>query len=221
VTDVSRETDVPDADTVSDWFGPRSSLVHTYAELLTGEGVRRGLLGPREAGRLWRRHILNCAVVHPLIAGGACVGDLGSGAGLPGVVLALARPDLQVTLIEPLLRRCRFLQEVVEALGALGAANLRVVRSRAEDLPRSAQFDVVTARAVAPLDRLAGWALPLCRPGGELLALKGSAVGAELHAAERTLARLRAGRVVVETCGQGVVDPLTTVVRIQSSGPLV
>jgi 16S rRNA (guanine527-N7)-methyltransferase len=218
VADVSRETGRPDDATVKRWFGAASSRIDQFADVLAGEGVQRGLLGPREAPRLWSRHLLNCVVVHPLIPTGTTVGDLGSGAGLPGVVLALARPDLTVTLIEPLLRRSVFLAEVVEALDA---PNLQVVRARAEDLAGTRTFDVVTARAVAPLDRLAGWALPLCRRGGELMAWKGSGAQDELTAARKTLERLRAGSARIETCGLGVVDPPTTVVRIQSSGPPV
>ena len=212
---VSRETDVPDPDLVAFWFGEASPLVATYVDLLTGEGVRRGILGPREAARVWHRHILNCVVVHPLIDEGASVGDLGSGAGLPGVVLALARPDLAVSLIEPLLRRSSFLRETVEILAV---PNMHVVRARAEELVGKVGFDVVTARAVAPIDRLARWALPLCRPGGELLAIKGSGVHNELTAAAPILARLGAGPITVESCGVGVVDPATVVARIQSSG---
>ncbi len=200
---------------MSAWFGSAGCLVDRYVDLLISDGVRRGLIGPREASRVWTRHILNCAVIHPLVKPGATVGDVGSGAGLPGVVLALARPDLTVTLIEPLLRRITFLEEAVDILGV---PNIRVVRSRAEDLRGVAAFDVVTARAVAPLDRLARWTLPLCAPGGEVLAVKGSHVDAELTAAKPVLARLGAGRVRVEHCGVGVVDPATTVLRIQSSG---
>jgi 16S rRNA (guanine527-N7)-methyltransferase len=217
VGDVSRET-TPPADVLDTWFGSAASGAGAFADLLTGEGVRRGLLGPREAGRVWSRHLLNCVVVHPLIGDGATVADVGSGAGLPGVVLALARPDLHVTLVEPLLRRVTFLREVAETLRL---PNLDVRRARAEELAGRCQFDVVTARAVAPLDRLVGWLLPLCRPGGEVLALKGSNVADEIASARPALSRLHAGRVEVHACGLGVVDPETTVVRIQSNGPLV
>jgi 16S rRNA (guanine527-N7)-methyltransferase len=213
---VSRETERPDADVIADWFGVGTAQIQRYAQLLATEGVRRGLIGPRELPRLWTRHILNCVVVHGLIAQGGSVADLGSGAGLPGVVLAVARPDLSVTLIEPLLRRTRFLEEVT---ADLELPNLRVVRARAEELRGRVAFDVVVARAVAPLDRLAGWGLPLCRPGGELLAIKGSSASAELEQAAAMLARLRAGRASIETCGAGVVEPATTVVRILSQAP--
>lgn len=161
---------------------------------------------------MWSRHLLNCAVVAPAFGPAVSVCDLGSGAGLPGVVLALARPDLEVTLLEPLLRRANFLFEVVSRLGI----DATVVRARAEDVPRTLRFDVVTARAVAPLDRLAAWALPLTRPGGELFALKGQRADSELRQATALLQQLGAGPGRTEAFGAGVVDPLTTVVRIAS-----
>jgi 16S rRNA (guanine527-N7)-methyltransferase len=213
---VSRETESALAAVVAQWFGPAGPVAYRYADLLATEGVRRGLIGPREVPRMWSRHILNCVVVHPLIAHASVVGDLGSGAGLPGIVLALARPDLRVTLIEPLLRRTRFLDDSVSALGL---PNVNVVRSRAEDLADRATFDVVVARAVAPLERLAGWALPLCRPGGEVLALKGASARDEVARARPALTRLGAGDATIESCGVGVVEPATTVVRIQSHEP--
>jgi 16S rRNA (guanine527-N7)-methyltransferase len=213
---VSRETERPDDDVIADWFGAGTVRIQRYARFLATEGVRRGLIGPREVPRLWTRHVLNCVVVHPLIAAGSSVADLGSGAGLPGVVLAVARPDLSVTLIEPLLRRTRFLEEVT---ADLELSNLTVVRGRAEELGGRVAFDVVVARAVAPLDRLARWALPLCRPGGELLAIKGGSAAVELEQAAAVLTRLHAGRVTIEACGVGVVEPSTTVVRILSQAP--
>jgi 16S rRNA (guanine527-N7)-methyltransferase len=165
-----------------------------YAGWLAGPAVERGLLGPREADRLWERHLLNsAALAGPLAAElplgrGGRVCDLGSGAGLPGIVVALLRPDLEVVLVEPLLRRARFLDEVV---AALDLPRTTVVRARAEDT--SGPFDVVVARAVAPLDRLARWALPLLGPGGALLALKGERASAELTASAQVLDRLGAG----------------------------
>lgn len=191
----------------------RASL-EDYAALLAGAGVERGLIGPREVPRLWTRHLLNCAVVAPLVAEGASVVDVGSGAGLPGLVWAIVRPDLRVTCVEPLLRRATFLEESVAALG-LGE-RVSIVRARAEEVPRSGsglRGDVVTARAVAPLDRLASWAVPLVAPGGELLALKGRAALDEVEAARATLERLGVREVEVVECGQGIVDPATTVVR--------
>ncbi|MGH3383052.1 MAG: 16S rRNA (guanine(527)-N(7))-methyltransferase RsmG [Nocardioidaceae bacterium] len=169
-------------------FGDHLPLATRYAELLADAGVVRGLIGPREIPRLWDRHLANCAVVADAFAEEASVCDVGAGAGLPGIVLAIIRPDLRVTLLEPLLRRATFLQEAVDGLG-LG--QVEVVRGRAEEQHGWA-FDYVTARAVAPLDRLAGWTLPLCRPGGRLVAMKGDAAAAELAAAEPALRRLGA-----------------------------
>lgn len=203
-------------DLLVSWFGEAAPLARRYVDLLATEGVQRGLLGPREVPRLWTRHIFNCVVVHPLIARSRSVADLGSGAGLPGVVLALARPDVHMTLIEPLWRRTRFLDLVVQELAL---PNLTVVRSRAEELAGEVVFDVVVARAVAPLERLVGWALPLCREGGELLAIKGSTACDELARAQGALTRLRAGAATIDTCGVGVVEPATTVIRIRSHAP--
>jgi 16S rRNA (guanine527-N7)-methyltransferase len=192
-------------------FGSRLAAATAYAGLLAGDGVIRGLLGPREVPRLWDRHLLNCAVTAELLAPGATVTDVGSGAGLPGIPLALARPDLRIELLEPLQRRVVFLREVV---AALGLDNVEVVRGRAEEVHRADGVDVVTARAVAPLSRLAGWCLPLLRPGGSLIALKGSQAPAELDAAAADLRRLGAVAWEVVTCGLGLVDPPTTVVRV-------
>jgi 16S rRNA (guanine527-N7)-methyltransferase len=181
-------------------------VAERYAAWLAGEGVVRGLLGPREAARVWDRHLLNSAAVAELLAPGETVVDVGSGAGLPGIPLALARPDLAVTLLEPLARRAAFLDEVVADLG-LGP-RVTVVRGRAEDHVRTgAAYDVAVARAVAPLDKLAGWCLPLLRPGGRLLALKGERAEAEVAQAPRWR-----GRVV--RVGAGLVDPPATVVLI-------
>lgn len=166
-------------------FGDGWPKLQRYADLLADAGVVRGLIGPREVPRIWERHLLNCAQIAPAFAPDSRVCDLGSGAGLPGVVLALARPDLEVILLEPLLRRTTFLTEVVEVLAL---ANVGVVRGRAED-HAGAGFDAVTARAVAPLDRLARWALPMCRPGGKLVAIKGVSAEAELEASGAALAK--------------------------------
>ncbi|WP_420122842.1 16S rRNA (guanine(527)-N(7))-methyltransferase RsmG [Nakamurella sp.] len=177
-------------------FGERLSLARQYAALLAGDGVLRGLIGPREADRLWTRHVLNCAAPAELIPSGALVVDVGSGAGLPGVVLAIARPDCRVVLLEPLERRTRFLQEAVEQLGL---DNCRVVRARAQDAPDEARgADVVVSRAVAPLGRLAGWCAGLARTGGLVLALKGSSARAELDrdAGDVAAAGLRSAEVV-------------------------
>src|SRR5262249_21205305 len=152
-------------------FGDQLSTAQRYAELLVTDGVVRGLVGPREAPRIWERHLLNCAVVADLIPSGATVIDVGSGAGLPGLVLAVARPASAVLLGEPLARRSAFL---CEAVTTLGLDRTTVVRARAEEsVGKLPLAGVVTARAVAPLDRLAGWCLPLTAIGGRLLALKG------------------------------------------------
>lgn len=179
--------------------------------MLATEGIARGLIGPHEADRLWDRHLLNCAVVADLIPRPATLLDLGSGAGLPGIVLAMLLPDVRVTLLEPMARRVAFLEECV---AALGLANVTLCRARAEDVRGQFSADVVTARAVAPLDRLAGLAMPLVRPGGVILALKGERAAAEAETARPVLRKLGVGEVVVLQAGAGVIRPATTVVRL-------
>jgi 16S rRNA (guanine527-N7)-methyltransferase len=199
-------------------FGDRLALAGRYAELLGTEGVVRGLVGPREADRIWDRHLLNCAVLTELIADGAYVVDVGSGAGLPGIVLAIARPDLAVALIEPLARRTAFLIEAVRELGLTD--RVEVLRGRAEEAVagplagRVEPADVVTARAVAPIDRLAGWCLPLARVGGRLLALKGSTAADEVATHRATVERLGGGAPRIVRCGVGVLEQPATVVEI-------
>ena len=187
-----------------------------YAALLADDGVVRGLIGPREAPRLWERHLVNCALLGEAVPEGVDVCDIGSGAGLPGLVLAIARPDLRVTLVEPLLRRTTFLDEVVERLEL---PNVEVVRGRAEELHGTREFTVVTSRAVAPLGRLLDWSMPLVRQGGALVAMKGSSVGDEISAAARELRTHGAGSVEVLICGAGVIEPPTTVVRVEATRP--
>jgi 16S rRNA (guanine527-N7)-methyltransferase len=182
-------------------------LAERYAELLATEGVVRGLIGPREVPRLWDRHIMNSAVVAPRVPEGATVADVGTGAGLPGLVWAIARPDVHMTLIEPLLRRTSFLDEAVVELGL---TNVEVLRSRAEDV--DARFDVVTARAVAALDKLGRWCMPLVKPGGVMLAMKGRSAADEVESAASTLHRLGATSIVVATYDNGEVP--TTVVEV-------
>jgi 16S rRNA (guanine527-N7)-methyltransferase len=208
VDPVSRET-VPAAALAI--FAGALPAAQRYAELLASEGVARGLIGPRETGRLWSRHLLNCAVVAEALPPGADVCDVGSGAGLPGVVWALQRRDLAITLLEPSLRRSRFLIEIVEELG-LG--RVAVVRERAEQHAGCMQYSVVSARAVAPLPKLVRLALPLCRASGELWALKGSSAQAELAAAQPELRALAAQSWRVEQYGAQHLDTPTTVVRV-------
>lgn len=196
-------------------FGEQLDLAVEYAELLATQGVLRGLIGPREAPRIWHRHLLNCAAVAELIQPGAHVVDVGSGAGLPGIPLAIARPDLSVVLLESLARRTSFLTEVVEALGLV--QRVTVARARAEEVTGQlpgGPADIVTARAVAPLDRLARWCLPLAKVGGRLLAVKGAAAAAEAATHERAVRRLGGGPPQVRVCGAGLLDPATTVVEV-------
>jgi 16S rRNA (guanine527-N7)-methyltransferase len=195
----------------------RLPVAQRYAELLATEGVVRGLIGPREAPRLWERHLLNCAVLTELLPPDATVCDIGSGAGLPGLVVAIARPDLRVTLVEPLLRRTTFLEEVVTELELAGS--VEVVRGRAEDLHGLRTFEVVTSRAVAPLDRLLGWSMPLVAPTGALVAMKGSSIHEEIEAAAATLAELACAAPEVFTLGAGVLSSTTTAVRVSWADP--
>ena len=192
-------------------FGDRLELARLYADLLAGPGVERGLLGPREVDRIWERHILNSAALAELIGPGARVIDIGSGAGLPGVPLAIARPDLRVTLVEPMLRRTEFLTEVVEALGI----PVEVIRGRAEEpavRSGAAGADVVVSRAVADLGKITRWSMPLVRPGGRMLALKGERAAAEAAECGREMAALGAIGVEVVRCGMGLLSPAATVV---------
>jgi 16S rRNA (guanine527-N7)-methyltransferase len=219
--DVSRETSTtpPAPDTARGVFGSeRLPLAERFAELLATQGTVRGLIGPREVPRLWERHLVSCAVLGELLPTDATVCDVGSGAGLPGIVLAIARPDLRVTLVEPLLRRTSFLDEVV---GELGLAGCEVVRDRAEHLHGDRTFDVVTSRAVAPLPRLLDWSLPLVAPGGEMIDMKGSRAPVEVTEAADTLRRLGCAPAEVLELGGGApawLEPPTTVVRVVRAG---
>jgi 16S rRNA (guanine527-N7)-methyltransferase len=192
-------------------FGDRLVLAERFTAILTDSGVSHGLIGPREVPRLWERHLLNCAVIHPAIPAGQMVIDVGSGAGLPGLALAIARPDLDLHLVEPMLRRTNWL---AMAVAELGLTNVSVHRGRAEQFWGILSAPVVTARAVARLGELAGWCLPLLLPGGSLLALRGSSVAAELDAERAVLRRLGAVDEVIERFGSGIVDPETTVLRV-------
>jgi len=268
VTDaaVSRET------TSAEVFGDRLDLARRFADILRTDAITRGLIGPREGERVWERHVLNCAAVAPALPVRASVLDVGSGAGLPGLVLAIARPDTAVTLLEPLQRRVDFLEDTIAALGL----SVTVVRARAEELathlpaaragggvrrpaagsrqasrrggdrrardgragdggasdaqvgvgPAAADrkdaapvgpADIVTARAVAPLSRLVEWCLPLVRPGGALLAVKGDRAAAELRAAEGHLGRLGASSWALEDYLIDGLQPPTRVVRVTAA----
>lgn len=191
----------------------RFELVERYAASLATDGIVRGLIGPREADRLWDRHLLNSAAVAQLVPAEASVCDLGSGAGLPGLVVAIVRPDVRMTLIEPLLRRTTYLSEVVESLGL---ENVEVVRGRAEAMHGQRTFDLVTSRAVAPLPRLLEWSMPLVKPRGAMVAMKGSSVEQEVLDAEETLSTL--GCAEPEVLQVGELSP-TTLVRVSWADP--
>ena len=192
-------------------FGDRLPLAQRYVEHLATTGIERGLIGPREVPRLWVRHVLNCAAVQEYIAEGASVADVGSGAGLPGLCLAIARPDLAITLIEPLERRVIWLHEVVEDLGL---ENVKILRSRAEQAIGQVDADVVTARAVSALVGLVDITLPILRGTGELLALKGRSAREEIKKAKKKLNRFGARETEILTAGEGLLDEPTTVVRV-------
>ena len=203
----------------------RLPLVQRYADLLATDGVVRGLLGPREVPRLWDRHLLNCALLAIPLPRDARLADIGSGAGLPGVVVALSRPDVRVTLVEPLLRRTTFLEEVV---AGLALDNVVVRRDRADALHGKEAFDVVTARAVAPLERLLGWCMPLVDPDGFLLAMKGDSAEEEIEIARPVLERLGCATPTVEVLeappadgsrATTTVPPRTRVVRVTWADP--
>jgi 16S rRNA (guanine527-N7)-methyltransferase len=194
-------------------FGSALDRAVLFAQMLATRGVEQGLIGPHEVPRLWDRHLLNCAVVTELIRPSCrTLVDIGSGAGLPGIVLALLRPELDVTLLEPMERRCRFL---ADCAAELGLANASVLRGRAEETRLRA--DVATARAVAPLGRLAELAVGTVRPGGMVLAIKGRTAADELKKARPILRRIGARGAEVVSAGQGKVDPATTVVRFFAS----
>ena len=194
-------------------FGSQLLLIERYAELLATDGVERGLIGPKEAPRLWARQILICAAVSAVIPRRAHLADVGSGAGLPGLVVAILRPDLKVTLLEPLLRRTTWLQSVTHALGL---NHVEVLRDRAEAATSArGRFDVVTARAVAPLPTLLEWCWPLVRQDGALLAIKGASAATELGLAQAALER-RQLSATIRRCGVGVVDQPTVVVQVRA-----
>jgi 16S rRNA (guanine527-N7)-methyltransferase len=190
-------------------FGDRIDLARRFTESLARQGEERGLIGPLELPRLWSRHILNCAILAPLLRPGR-TGDVGSGAGLPGLVLAIARPDVMLVLIEPMERRIAWLSEQV---AELALDNVEVVRARAEDAHLDAPLDQVTARAVSAFRKLIPLTAPLVRDGGELILMKGAGAPAEVAAAAKEIRRFKLHDVEVLTLGEGVLDDVTRVIR--------
>lgn len=190
-------------------FGDRLDVARAFTANLAAQGEERGLIGPLELPRLWLRHILNCAIVAPLLRPGT-VGDIGSGAGLPGLVLAIARPDVSFVLIEPMERRIAWLNEQVTDLGL---DNVTVLRARAEEAKLPHQLDQVTARAVSAFRKLLPLTAPLLRDGGELVLMKGAGAQAEVDAATKEIRKYRVHDIVVETLGESVLDEVTRVIR--------
>lgn len=199
-------------------FGDRLELAQRYVDSLASVGVERGLIGPREVPRLWSRHVVNSALVAELLPSDAQVVDVGSGAGLPGIPLAIVRPDCTFHLVDPLLRRTVYLAEIV---AEWGLTNVRVIRGRAEDVTEEVMrttgsgADVVTSRAVAPLAKLARWSTPLLRVGGLFLPLKGSSAAEEIARDGHELTALGLGPATVVEVGAGFVDPVTSVIRAE------
>jgi 16S rRNA (guanine527-N7)-methyltransferase len=197
------------AEKLEEFFGSSWQQAARFHALLREQGEQRGLIGPREVSRIWTRHILNSAALTRFLPAAGAVADIGTGAGLPGVVVAVVRPDLDVHLIEPMQRRIVWLEEVVVELDL---RNVTLHTARAEELHGVLRVDVATARAVAPLGRLAGWSLPLVRPGGRLVALKGRRAAEEIAGAEKTLGRLGVVRTEThEVDPMGLGDPTTVV----------
>ncbi|MEU0497183.1 16S rRNA (guanine(527)-N(7))-methyltransferase RsmG [Mycobacterium sp. NPDC006124] len=200
-------------------FGDRMDVAAEYAAILAGAGIERGLIGPAEVDRLWDRHILNSAAIGELVNPGERIADVGSGAGLPGIPLALARPDTNVILVEPLLRRADFLSEAVVLLGL----PVTVIRGRAEEKSvreAAGSIDVVTSRAVAALDKLTRWCLPLLRTDGRMLAMKGERASVEVEEHRRALSSLGAVDIRVMECGVTyLTPPVTVVVAVKGSRP--
>ncbi|MFC7403912.1 16S rRNA (guanine(527)-N(7))-methyltransferase RsmG [Georgenia alba] len=196
-------------------FGLGWAPVEHFARLLVEEGELRGLIGPRELPRLWTRHLVNSAAVAPFIHPDSEVADVGSGAGFPGVVLAAMRPDVEMHLVEPMERRVAWLTDVVDELGL---DNVTIHQARAEELHKKIAFDAVTARAVAAMDKLARWTLPLVRGGGRLVALKGQRAAAEVDAAKYVLRKLGGVDVRVESVAPLAGGEPTTVVVVEKRG---
>jgi 16S rRNA (guanine527-N7)-methyltransferase len=210
LSDVSRET-VAEANAQERWPAAFDQLKR-YHHWLCIAGVERGLVGPREIDRMWERHINNSAVLEELVPHDVSVIDVGSGAGLPGIPLAIVRPDLKITLLEPLARRVDYLNEVIEDLGL--SDRVEVVRGRAEDpIAKNLSADVVTGRAVASLGKLIAWCWPLVKAGGQILMIKGQSAAEEIEESASVLRRKKLAVTVLQA-GAGVVEPQTTVVRI-------
>ena len=196
-------------------FGSQIKLARAYAQKLANDSDELGLLGPRELDKIWSRHILNSAVVAELVKPGELVADVGSGAGLPGIPMAIAAPDTDFVLIEPMDRRASWLQEVVDELEL---ENVEVVRARAEEV-EGGQFEVVTARAVAALDKLLRLCVPLLKPGGRVIALKGSKAPEEILEAKKLKAKFKIESFEIVVCGEKFLAEPTSVVetRLDSS----
>lgn len=204
MTDVEAEPPV-----ASELFGDRIDEARAFTQNLVDQGEERGLIGPLELPRIWSRHVLNSAIVAPLLRSGL-VGDVGSGAGLPGLVLGIARPDVSFVLIEPMERRVAWLNEQVDELGL---DNVSVIRARAEDVKLDAPLDQVTARAVSAFRKLLPLTAPLLRNGGELVLMKGAGASAEVEAAAKEIRKYKVHDVEVVTLGEGVLTEVTRVIR--------
>lgn len=197
---------------VREFFGPQFGAIDHFARMLVEEGELRGLIGPRELPRLWSRHIVNSAAVLGFIPEGVQVLDVGSGAGFPGLVVAIARPDLDVHLVEPMVRRCEWLADVA---GEIGLENVTIHNARAEELHNVGEADIVTSRAVANLKQLTRWTMPLVLPGGKMLALKGRRAAEEVKAARPLFKKFNVGRVHVHEVPSLMEEESTRVVEMQ------
>ncbi|WP_218221486.1 16S rRNA (guanine(527)-N(7))-methyltransferase RsmG [Nesterenkonia sp. Act20] len=200
----------PERAAASAIFGDRLDLAERYVGHLCSTGIEHGLLGPREVPRIWSRHVLNCAILAPELTADTTVADVGSGAGLPGLALAIARPDVEFILIEPMERRVEWLSTVVQDLDL---DNVQLIRARAEEVTDEVMADVVTSRAVTALKRLLPLTVPLLDDDGELLLLKGRSVHSEIEAASKSFSRYKLQKPTVELLGEGLLEEPSTVVR--------